>query len=122
MHQESLTVIGESGVLLDLMLISLKGAWLLVFLTCFLLFLCSYVFPAKLAHSIFVVDPQEGEKILDMCAAPGGKTTAIAILMKDKGEVIAADRSHNKVHLLNFTGDYEYLVSSLHLSSLLSQQ
>lgn len=40
-----------------------------------------------------------------MCAAPGGKTTAIAILMKDKGEVIAVDRSHNKVHLLNLIGD-----------------
>lgn len=44
-----------------------------------------------------VLDPQQGEKILDMCAAPGGKTTAIAILMKDKGEVVAIDRSHNKV-------------------------
>ncbi|KAK1425423.1 hypothetical protein QVD17_20775 [Tagetes erecta] len=44
-----------------------------------------------------VLDPQEGEKVLDMCAAPGGKTTAIASLMKDKGEVIAVDRSHNKV-------------------------
>ncbi|WVY89534.1 hypothetical protein V8G54_035048 [Vigna mungo] len=32
-----------------------------------------------------------------MCAAPGGKTTAIAILMKDEGEIIATDRSHNKV-------------------------
>ncbi|KAG6658122.1 hypothetical protein CIPAW_04G138100 [Carya illinoinensis] len=32
-----------------------------------------------------------------MCAAPGGKTTAIAILMKDEGEVVAVDRSHNKV-------------------------
>ncbi|KAM0946124.1 putative 16S rRNA (cytosine(967)-C(5))-methyltransferase [Dioscorea sansibarensis] len=45
----------------------------------------------------YVLEPQEGEKILDMCAAPGGKTTAIAILMKDKGEVVACDRSHNKV-------------------------
>ncbi|PPD68624.1 hypothetical protein GOBAR_DD34497 [Gossypium barbadense] len=45
------------------------------------------------AHAL---DPQKGERILDMCAAPGGKTTAIAILMKDEGEVIAADRSHNK--------------------------
>ncbi|PNY12841.1 methyltransferase NSUN6-like protein, partial [Trifolium pratense] len=44
-----------------------------------------------------VRNPQMGERILDMCAAPGGKTTAIAILMKDKGEVIATDRSHNKV-------------------------
>ncbi|CAH9116236.1 unnamed protein product [Cuscuta europaea] len=46
------------------------------------------------AHAL---DPQPGERILDMCAAPGGKTTAIAILMKDQGEIIAADRSHNKV-------------------------
>ena len=37
-----------------------------------------------------------------MCAAPGGKTTAIAILMKDNGEIIAADRSHNKVIILYF--------------------
>lgn len=46
------------------------------------------------AHAL---DPQPGERILDMCAAPGGKTTAIAGLMKDKGEVVAVDRSHNKV-------------------------
>ncbi|CAL5340632.1 unnamed protein product [Camellia sinensis] len=45
------------------------------------------------AHAL---DPQQGDRILDMCAAPGGKTTAIAILMKDKGEVVAVDRSHNK--------------------------
>ncbi|XP_038981447.1 tRNA (cytosine(72)-C(5))-methyltransferase NSUN6 [Phoenix dactylifera] len=44
-----------------------------------------------------VLDPQQGERILDMCAAPGGKTTAIAILLKDRGEVVAIDRSHNKV-------------------------
>ncbi|XAR49510.1 16S rRNA (cytosine(967)-C(5))-methyltransferase [Bertholletia excelsa] len=43
------------------------------------------------------LDPQQGERILDLCAAPGGKTTAIAILMKDKGEIVAVDRSHNKV-------------------------
>ena len=53
--------------------------------------------------SLFVFpDPQPGERILDMCAAPGGKTTGIAILMGDKGEVIALDRSHNKVHMIRF--------------------
>jgi len=36
-----------------------------------------------------------------MCAAPGGKTTAIAILMKDEGEIVATDRSHNKVRIVN---------------------
>ena len=49
----------------------------------------------------FFVYPLNVERILDMCAAPGGKTTAIAILMKDEGEVIAADRSHNKVQILS---------------------
>lgn len=48
-----------------------------------------------------MLGPEKGERILDMCAAPGGKTTAIAILMKDVGEVVAVDRSHNKVGLRN---------------------
>lgn len=29
--------------------------------------------------------------MLDMCGAPGGKATAVAILMKDKGEVVAVE-------------------------------
>lgn len=41
----------------------------------------------------YLLDPQPGERILDACSAPGGKTTHIAELMQDKGEVIAADVS-----------------------------
>jgi 16S rRNA C967 or C1407 C5-methylase (RsmB/RsmF family) len=41
--------------------------------------------------------PHPGMRVLDMCAAPGGKTTHIAALMKDTGRVIAIDRREDKV-------------------------
>eukprot|EP00899_Mesostigma_viride_P008558 jgi/Mesvir1/17703/Mv18985-RA.4 len=45
-----------------------------------------------------VLGAQPGERILDMCAAPGGKTTAIAESMRNEGTVVALDRSHSKIN------------------------
>ncbi|XP_038188666.1 tRNA (cytosine(72)-C(5))-methyltransferase NSUN6 isoform X1 [Arvicola amphibius] len=92
----------------------------------------SYLFLQNLPSAVVahVLNPQPGEKILDLCAAPGGKTTHIATLMRDQvtlnvkvlpvhpvcqvvywsrtnvfsvpihGEVIALDKILNKVEKL----------------------
>ena len=38
-----------------------------------------------------VVDPQPGERVLDLCAAPGAKSTHLAALMGDEGEISAVE-------------------------------
>jgi 16S rRNA C967 or C1407 C5-methylase (RsmB/RsmF family) len=41
--------------------------------------------------------PRKGERVYDMCAAPGGKTTHLAQLMGNTGTVIATERSKSKI-------------------------
>ena len=65
----------------------------------------------NLPHSFYVQDessmlpamvlqPQPGERILDMCSAPGGKATHIAVLMENKGHVTACDIYPHKLKLI----------------------
>jgi 16S rRNA (cytosine967-C5)-methyltransferase len=50
-----------------------------------------------------VLDPQAGERVLDLCAAPGGKSTHMAALMGDQGEVLAVERNRARAAELQDT-------------------
>ena len=49
---------------------------------------------------VLLLDPQPGERILDACAAPGGKATHCAERMANQGEVWAVDRSAARLQRL----------------------
>lgn len=51
------------------------------------------------------LDPQPCERVLDLCAAPGGKSTHIAALMGDQGEVVAVERNPARAAELRETAE-----------------
>lgn len=59
-----------------------------------------------------LLDPQPGERILDVCAAPGGKTTHVAERMQDRGAIVAHDRLPDRLARV------EANARRLHLSSI----
>ncbi len=53
---------------------------------------------ARLA--VMAADPGPGERVLDICSAPGGKSFAAAIAMKNEGKILSRDISGGKLNLV----------------------
>ncbi len=50
-----------------------------------------------------IAAPKKGDRVIDVCAAPGGKSIHMALLMDNTGEVSARDISERKVMMMNDT-------------------
>ncbi|HSP46143.1 MAG TPA: transcription antitermination factor NusB, partial [Chthoniobacterales bacterium] len=74
-----------------------------------------YIQDPSTASACLLLDPQPGDRVLDACAAPGGKTGYIAELMKNEGFVLACDRDENRVETLR--NNLERLGASIAQSS-----
>lgn len=61
----------------------------------------AYIQDPGASHAVELLDPQPGEKILDLCAAPGGKTLQIADRVGDTSEIIAVDSQKARLALLD---------------------
>ena len=55
---------------------------------------------------VFVLEPESGETILDVCAAPGSKTTQMAMMMENIGRIYAIEQNQIR---------YDKLLHNCHL-------
>jgi 16S rRNA (cytosine967-C5)-methyltransferase len=54
-------------------------------------------------HVAHALAPTPGERVLDLCAAPGGKSTHLAALMDARGELVAVERDRRRAGALGRT-------------------
>jgi NOL1/NOP2/sun family putative RNA methylase len=61
-----------------------------------------YYYPQALTSALasLILNPQPGERICDLCAAPGSKTSHMAQLMHDQGVIVANDRHDKRLSML----------------------
>jgi 16S rRNA (cytosine967-C5)-methyltransferase len=69
------------------------------------LFRAGHLMPQSRASMLVahVLDPHPGERVLDLCAAPGAKTTHLAALMGARGEIVAVERHAGRARALERT-------------------
>ena len=68
-----------------------------------------------------VLNPQPGERVLDLCAAPGGKTTQLALRMAGQGLLVANEPVPKRAQVLSRNVERMGIVNALVVSALPAQ-
>lgn len=64
-----------------------------------------YIQDAAARLAVMAADPKPGMRVLDACAAPGGKTFAAALAMEGRGEILSCDIHPHKEKLIQTGAD-----------------
>jgi len=70
-------------------------------------FFLGHIYVQEVASMLppLALDPKPGERILDMAAAPGSKTTQMAVLMENQGAILANDVQMKRLRALSYNLD-----------------
>ena len=75
-----------------------------------------YVQDRAARTAVAAAGPEKGMRVLDLCAAPGGKSFAAALAMRDEGEILACDIHENKLRRIE-SGARRLGLSCIHTRS-----
>jgi len=59
-----------------------------------------YIQQASAGAAVPMLAPSPGDRVLDLCAAPGGKTSQLAEWMNDRGTLVAVEENEKRLHAL----------------------
>ena len=62
---------------------------------------CFYLQEPSAMLPAYLLNPKEGELVLDLCAAPGGKSMQASLLMHNKGLIVSNDIAHNRAFAIS---------------------
>lgn len=71
-----------------------------------------YIQDSAAAFASYLLCPKKGQTVIDMCAAPGGKSLFIAELMENTGRVISCDIYEHKINLIKENCD-KYAITAV---------
>jgi NOL1/NOP2/sun family putative RNA methylase len=60
---------------------------------------------------VFVLDPQKWDHILDVCAAPGSKTTQMSLLMENEGKIVALEQNQIRFDKLMHNAKLQWAIN-----------
>ena len=61
-----------------------------------------YIQDPAASLAAYILEPQKSNRIIDMCAAPGGKSLFVADLISNDGEIISCDIFEHKIKLMDY--------------------